>query len=44
MHLLEEYKKKKNNGADNMMDQMIGDDAQYQSQMLDYLQKNTKED
>ena len=31
-------------GAHNMMDQMIGDDAQYQSQMLDYLQKNTKED
>ena len=31
-------------GAHNMMDQMIGDDAQYQSQMLDYLQKNLKED
>ena len=31
-------------GVEQMMDQMIGDEAQYQSQMLDYLQKNTKED
>ena len=31
-------------GVEQMMDQMIGDEAQYQSQMLDYLQKNLKED
>ena len=33
-----------NVGVEQMMDQMIGDEAQYQSQMLDYLQKNLKED
>ena len=27
-----------------MMDQLQGDDAQYQSQLLDFLQKNSKED
>ena len=32
-----------NAGVENMMDQLAGDDAQYQSQMLDYLQKNLKE-
>ena len=26
------------------MDQLAGDDAQYQSQMLDYLQRNLKEE
>ena len=33
-----------NVGVEQMMDQMIGDETQYQSQMLDYLQKNLKED
>jgi len=33
-----------NAGVENMMDQLVGDDAQYQSQMLDYLQKNLKEE
>ena len=33
-----------NAGVENMMDQLAGDDAQYQSQMLDYLQKNLKEE
>ena len=32
-----------NAGVENMMDQLAGDDAQYQSQLLDYLQKNLKE-
>ena len=32
-----------NAGVENMMDQLQGDDAQYQSQLLDYLQKNLKE-
>ena len=32
-----------NAGVENMMDQLVGDDSQYQSQMLDYLQKNLKE-
>ena len=33
-----------NAGVENMMDQLKGDDAVYQSQMLDYLQKNLKEE
>jgi|TARA_B100000085_G_scaffold265054_1_gene272514 DNA-directed RNA polymerase specialized sigma subunit len=33
-----------NAGVENMMDQLQGDDAQYQSQLLDYLQKNVKID
>ena len=32
-----------NTGVENMMDQLQGDDAQYQSQLLDYLQRNLKE-
>ena len=32
-----------NAGVENMMDQLAGDDAQYQSQLLDYLQRNLKE-
>ena len=32
-----------NTGVENMMDQLQGDDQQYQSQLLDYLQKNLKE-
>mgnify|MGYP005708054691 FL=1 len=33
-----------NTGVENMMDQLEGDDAQYQSQMLDFLQRNSKEE
>ena len=33
-----------NAGVENIMDQLQGDDAQYQSQLLDYLQKNVKID
>jgi len=33
-----------NVGVEQMMDQMVGDETQYQSQMLDYLQKNLKEE
>ena len=33
-----------NAGVENMMDQLEGDDAQYQSQMLDFLQRNSKEE
>ena len=33
-----------NAGVENMMDQLAGDDAQYQSQLLDYLQRNLKEE
>jgi DNA-directed RNA polymerase specialized sigma24 family protein len=33
-----------NAGVENMMDQLKGDDAQYQSQMLEYLQRNLKEE
>ena len=32
-----------NAGVENMMDQLQGDDQQYQSQLLDYLQNNLKE-
>ena len=32
-----------NTGVENMMDQLQGDDQQYQSQLLDYLQRNLKE-
>jgi len=32
-----------NAGVENMMDQLKGNDQQYQSQLLDYLQKNLKE-
>ena len=32
-----------NAGVENMMDQLKGDDQQYQSQLLDYLQRNLKE-
>ena len=31
-----------NTGVENMMDQLQGDDAQYQSQLLDFLQRNLK--
>ena len=31
-------------GVENMMDQVECDDAQYQSQMLDFLQRNSKEE
>ena len=33
-----------NAGVENMMDQLEGDDAQYQSQMVDFLQRNSKEE
>ena len=33
-----------NAGVENMMDQLAGDDTQYQSQMLDFLQRNSKEE
>ena len=33
-----------NAGVENMMDQLEGDDTQYQSQMLDFLQRNSKEE
>ena len=33
-----------NAGVENMMDQLAGDDTQYQSQMLDFLQRNAKEE
>ena len=33
-----------NAGVENMMDQLKGDDQQYQSQLLDYLQRNLKEE
>ena len=33
-----------NTGVDNMMDQLQGDDQQYQSQLLDFLQRNLKEE
>ena len=33
-----------NTGVENMMDQLQGDDAQYQSQLLDFLQRNLKEE
>ena len=33
-----------NTGDENMMDQLQGDDAQYQSQLLDFLQRNLKEE
>ena len=41
-----EVKKKliQNAGVENMMDQLEGDHAQYQSQMLDFLQRNSKEE
>ena len=32
-----------NTGVENMMDQLQGDDQQYQSQLLDFLQRNLKE-
>ncbi len=32
-----------NSGAEMMMDSLVGDDAQYKIQMLDFLQKNIKE-
>ena len=32
-----------NTRVENMMDQLQGDDQQYQSQLLDYLQRNLKE-
>ena len=40
-----EVKKKmiQNAGVENMMDQLEGDDAQYRSQLLDFLQRNSKE-
>ena len=33
-----------NTGVENMMDQLQGDDAQYQSPLLDFLQRNLKEE
>ena len=33
-----------NKGVENMMDQLQGDDTQYQSQLLDFLQRNLKEE
>ena len=33
-----------NAGIENMMDQLAGDDTQYQSQMLEFLQRNSKEE
>ena len=33
-----------NAGIENMMDQLEGDDRQYQSQMLEFLQRNSKEE
>ena len=33
-----------NIGVENMMDQLKGDDTQYQSQMLDFLQRNSKQE
>jgi len=33
-----------NAGVENMMDQLIGDDTQYQSGMLEFLQRNSKEE
>ncbi len=33
-----------NIGVENMMDQLAGDDKQYQSQLLDFLQKNFREE
>ena len=33
-----------NTGVENMMDQLQGDDAQYQSQLFDFLQRNLKEE
>ena len=40
-----EVKKKliQNAGVENMMDQLEGDDAQYRSQLLDFLQRNSNE-
>ena len=40
-----EVKKKmiQNAGVENMMDQLEADDAQYRSQLLDFLQRNSKE-
>ena len=32
-----------NSGTEIMMDSLVGDDAQYKNQMLDFLQKNVKE-
>ena len=32
-----------NSGGELMMDSLVGDDAQYKNQMLDFLQKNVKE-
>ena len=33
-----------NAGIENMMDQLEGDDTQYQSQMLDFLRRNSREE
>ena len=33
-----------NIGVENMMDQLAGDDKQYQSQLLDFLQRNFREE
>ena len=33
-----------NYGIENMMDSLDGDDTQYQSQMLDFLRRNSRED
>ena len=40
-----EVKKKliQNAGVENMMDQLEGDDSQYRSQLLDFLQRNSRE-
>ena len=33
-----------NAGIENMMDSIAGDDTQYQSAMLEFLQRNSKEE
>ena len=33
-----------NFGIENMMDSLDGDDTQYQSQMLDFLRRNSREE
>jgi hypothetical protein len=33
-----------NAGIENMMDSLAGDDTQYQSAMLEFLQRNSKEE
>ena len=55
MHLFVEFRKRRkqqhvkqkmiqNFGIENMMDSLDGDDTQYQSQMLDFLRRNSREE